>query len=47
MHAGTPRSTIEDEADDFFTALLGHERTPEWCTREVAEQIARIRDQWV
>ena len=47
LHAGTPRSSIEDEADDFFTHLLGHERTPEWCTREVAEQIARIRDQWV
>jgi hypothetical protein len=47
LNAGTPRATIEDEADEFFTLLLGHERTPDWCSRELAEQIARIRDQWV
>ena len=47
LQAGTPRATIEDEADDFFLGLLGHERTPEWCNRECSEQIARIRQQWV
>lgn len=41
------RPAIEDEADEFFLALLGHDRTPEWCTLEVADQIARIRQQWV
>lgn len=47
VNAGTPRSTVEDEADDFFMSLLGHDRTPEWCGKEVADQIARIREQWV
>lgn len=47
LNSGTARAAIEDEADDFFLALLGHDRTPDWCTREVAEQIARIREQWV
>jgi hypothetical protein len=45
--SGTPRATVEDEADDFFMTLLGHERTPEWCTRDAAEQIAKIRQLWV
>ena len=44
--SGESRATIEDEADDFFTHLLGHERTPDWCTKEAADQIARIRQQW-
>jgi hypothetical protein len=43
----TPREAIEDDADNFFITILGHERTPEWCTREFADQIARIRQQWV
>ena len=47
VSAGTPRATIEDEADAFFMALLGHERTPDWCTPDAAERIARIRQQWV
>ena len=47
VNSGTPRPVIEDEADQFFIDLLGHERTPEWCTREAGEQIARIRQQWV
>jgi hypothetical protein len=47
INSGMPREQIDDEADDFFTALLGHERTPEWCTKEAADQIARIRQQWV
>ena len=47
VNAGTPRAEVEDEADDFFIALLGHERSPDWCSKEVAEQIGRIRQQWV
>jgi hypothetical protein len=47
LASGTPREQIEDEADAFFASLLGHERTPEWCTKEIADQIARIRQQWV
>ena len=41
------RPALEDEADAFFTALLGHDRHPDWCAHEVADQIARIREQWV
>ena len=41
------RAAVEDEADAFFTALLGHDRHPDWCKPEVADQIARIRQQWV
>ena len=40
------RGAIEDEADAFFTTLLGHDRTPDWCTRDAAEQIAKVRQQW-
>ena len=47
LQAGTPRPVIEDEADDFFTGLLGHDRAPDWCTREAADQVSRIRQQWV
>ena len=47
LNSGTPRATIEDEADDFFTHMLGHERTPEWCTKEAADHVAGIRQQWV
>lgn len=42
----TARPAIEDEADEFFLGLLGHHRAPDWCTGEVADQIARIRQQW-
>ena len=44
---GTDRSALEDDADDFYTALLGRERTPEWCTPDVAERISKLRQQWV
>jgi hypothetical protein len=44
---GTERASVEDEADDFYTHLLGHERTPEWCTADVADRIAKLRQQWV
>ena len=44
---GTERASMEDEADDFYTNLLGHERTPEWCTPEVADRIGKLRQQWV
>jgi hypothetical protein len=47
VNAGTPRAEIEDEADTFFASLLGHERQPEWCTKDHADQIARILQQWV
>ena len=47
VSAGESRAQVEDEADDFFIGLLGHERTPEWCSKEIAEQIGRIRQQWV
>ena len=47
LNAGTPRAEIEDEADTFFESLFGHERQPEWCTKEAAEQISRIMQQWV
>jgi len=47
LQSGAARPGLEDEADDFFLALLGHDRTPDWCTREAADQIARIRNQWV
>lgn len=45
--AGEPREKLEDEVDDFFTILMGRERTPDWCTKDAADQIARIRQQWV
>ncbi len=47
LQAGVARPALEDEADDFFLAMLGHDRAPDWCTREAADQIARIRNQWV
>jgi hypothetical protein len=43
---GTERTGLEDEADEFYTHLMGHERTPEWCTPEAAERIAKMRQQW-
>jgi hypothetical protein len=43
---GESKAVLEDEADDFFLNLLGHERTPEWCSREAADQIARLRQHW-
>ena len=43
---GTDRATLEDDADDFYTALMGHERTPDWCTPDVAERISKLRQQW-
>jgi hypothetical protein len=47
VNTGTPRAQVEDEADEFFMQLLGHDRTPEWCSKELGEQIARVREQWV
>jgi hypothetical protein len=47
VNGGKAKAEIEDEADDFFIGLLGHERTPEWCSREAAEQIGRLRQHWV
>jgi hypothetical protein len=44
---GTERATVEDDADDFYTHLMGHERTPEWCTPDAADRIAKLRQQWV
>jgi hypothetical protein len=44
---GEPRSKLEEEAEDFFTSLFGHDRCPEWCSREAASQIAAIRDYWI
>jgi hypothetical protein len=43
---GEDRAMVEDDADDFYTHLMGHERTPEWCTPDVAERISKLRQQW-
>ena len=46
-HVGRPpRAAVEYEADEFFIGLLGQERTPEWCLREVVDTIGRIRRPW-
>ena len=43
---GEERALVEDDADDFYTHLMGHERTPEWCTHDAAERISKMRQQW-
>ena len=43
---GEARAIVENDADDFYTALLGHERTPDWCTPDVAERISKLRQFW-
>jgi hypothetical protein len=47
LRAGTDRGALEDEAEQFFSGLLGHERCPNWCSREAFTQIAEIRDYWI
>ena len=46
LQTGTPREVLENEAEDFFTHLFGHERCPDWCTKDVAAQIEKLRDYW-
>ena len=48
LHAGTAREALEEEAEVFFSQLLGHAHAcPEWCTKEVWQQITHIRDHWI
>jgi len=47
LSQGADRASVDDDADDFYTALLGHERTPEWCSPDVAERISKLRQLWV
>jgi hypothetical protein len=48
LHSGTPRATIEEEAEVFFADLLGHGgECPDWCTKEIWEKITHIRDHWI
>jgi hypothetical protein len=45
---GTPRQTIEDEAELFFDALIGNGKAcPEYLLHEEFETIRMIRDQWI
>ena len=46
MQSGTPREQLEEEAENFFLTLFGHERFPEWCTKDAAVQIEKLRDYW-
>jgi hypothetical protein len=46
LQSGTPREQLEEEAETFFLQLLGHERCPEWCTKDVAPQVEKLRDYW-
>jgi hypothetical protein len=47
LQSGTPREELEVEAENFFLDMLGHERCPEWCTRDAAAQIEKLRDYWI
>ena len=48
MHAGTPRGDIEEEAEVFFSDLLGHGHDcPDWCTKDDWNKITAIRDHWI
>ena len=48
LHAGTPREAIEEEAEVFFSDLLGHGHDcPDWCTKDDWDKITHIRDHWI
>jgi hypothetical protein len=45
---GTKRETIEGEAEEFFSHLMGHgDIRPNWCTEDDWNQLKIIRDQWI
>jgi len=47
-HAGVAVADLEEEAEVFFTDLLGHGHDcPDWCTKEAWDQLTHIRDQWI
>jgi hypothetical protein len=48
VDTGTPREEIEEEADVFFSKLMGHTDTPpEYFTKEAWTQLKAIRDKWI
>jgi len=48
LHSGTSREEVEEEAEVFFSQLLGHDYDcPDWCTKEVWQQITNIRNHWI
>jgi len=48
LSMGQQRNQIEDEAEDFFTKLMGSaEQVPEWITDSDWAQLKLIRDQWI
>lgn len=48
LELGVDRSTVEDEADLFFSTLCGHcDTCPEWCSKEAWIQLRAIRDRWI
>src|SRR4051794_31756316 len=47
LKEGKSRGDLEEEAEQFFLHLFGHERCPGWCSKEAAAQIAEIRDYWI
>jgi hypothetical protein len=48
LHAGTPRAAIEEEAEVFFSDLLGRDHDcADWCTKEDWDRITHIRDHWI
>ena len=48
MHSGTPRAELEEEAEVFFSELLGRDHEcPDWCTKDAWDQITHIRDHWI
>lgn len=47
LRNGEARDKIEDDAETFFPALLGHAGRPEWCGTDAWAQLTALRDHWV
>ena len=48
MHSGTPRAELEEEAEVFFSEMLGHGHDcADWCTKEAWDQVTQIRNHWI
>lgn len=48
LSLGQPREKLEDEAEQFFRRIMGHEdECPEWCNGADWAQLRMIRDQWI
>ena len=47
VDTGTARSEIEEEAEVFFSSVMGHtDVCPEWFTKETWTQLKALRDRW-